>query len=215
MFAMIKETDAVSLARYSIQPSLLQAVTCACWIGYGTFSFASTALVANNAIGLSLSFIYVLVFVCKRPALGDKMTAALCWAASVSVAFVIYGVLYSRDASVYPTRDVTAGALTTVITIFFWASPLTALRAAAIDLDDKVIPIPLTISMISTTAAWLIVGILVGDMALLVCSVFGVALSMLQLVVIFWIKSQRKKKDKNDMASPTTATTAAAGVGEV
>jgi hypothetical protein len=198
MFAMIKETDAVSLARYSISPSLLQAVTCACWVGYGTFSFPSVPLVANNAIGLSLSFIYVLVFVIKRPELRDKMMAALCWIACVGVALIIYGVLYSRDASVYPTRDVTAGALTTVITIFFWASPLTALRAAAADLNDKVVPVPLTLSMISTTVAWLIVGILVGDMALLVCSTFGVALSLTQLVVILWIKAQRKKKESHN-----------------
>jgi len=78
-------------------------------------------------------------------------------------------------------------SITTIITIFLWAAPLVALKEAAIELDTKRVPLPLTFVMFSTTLCWLIVGFLLGDMALIVCSAFGVFLSSLQLAVILWI----------------------------
>ena len=114
MRAMIADVDPVSLAKYSIYPSLLQAVTCGMWCGYGAFSLSEgtgTTLIANNAIGLTLSFIYVSVFVAKRPAARDKALAGGLWLACVGAAVIIYASIYSRSAAAFPGRDTLAGAL--------------------------------------------------------------------------------------------------------
>ena len=43
--------------------------------------------------------------------------------------------------------------------------------AALIKLDARRVPVPLTLVMLATTGMWLLVGVLLGDMALIVCSV--------------------------------------------
>jgi hypothetical protein len=219
MRAMIADVDPLSLAKYSMFPSLLQAITCGMWCGYGAFSLGpgtGTTLIANNAIGLTLSFVYVAVFVAKRPAVRDKALAAGLWLACVSAAVIVYASIYSRSADDFPGRDTLAGALTTVITIFFWASPLSALRAAAADLDDTRVPVPLSLAMLGTTTTWTIVGVLIGDMALVVCSAFGVALSLVQFGVLLWIKrsrnsrSSRKVVEGPEASEPASEAAAAA-----
>jgi hypothetical protein len=187
MYVMLKDNDPISRSLYSVLPTVFQAAACSQWIGYAIFVLPSLPLVINNSIGLSVSFLYVLCFLITRPSLFEKVTAFILWLTTSGFALLVYGILYSAD---YPNRDIYALSITTIVTIFLWAAPLVALRAAAIELDTKRVPLPLTFVMFSTTLMWLIVGILLGDMALIVCSAFGVTLSSLQLGVIIWIRIQ-------------------------
>ena len=184
MMVMLKDVDAESRSRYSVWPTVFQAAACSQWIGYAIYVLPSLPLVINNSIGLSVSFLYVTCFLLTRPTLREKITALLLWLVTSGFAVLIYGILFSSS---YQGRDVWALSITTIITIFLWAAPLVALKEAAVELDTKRVPLPLTFVMFSTTLCWLIVGYLVGDMALIVCSAFGVFLSSLQLAVILWI----------------------------
>jgi hypothetical protein len=185
MRVMLKDTDAASRSQYSVWPTVFQAAACAQWIGYAIYVLPSLPLVINNSIGLSVSFLYVICFLITRPTFSEKLSAFLLWTLTTGFAVLVYGILFS---STYPGRDVWALSITTIVTIFLWAAPLVALRAAAIELDTKRVPLPLTFVMFTTTLFWLIVGFLLGDLALIVCSAFGVSLSSLQLAVILWIR---------------------------
>ena len=70
-----------------------------------------------------------------------------------------------------------------------------ALRDAAKELDARRVPVPLTLVMLATTGMWLLVGVLLGDMALIVCSAFGVFFSSLQLAVLIWIRAQPPREE--------------------
>jgi uncharacterized protein with PQ loop repeat len=190
MRVMIADADPISLARYSVIPSLLQAITTSMWIGYGSLAINSSQLLACNAIGIVLALIYVSVFVMKKPARRDKLIAAAGYIAAVGFALVVYGVLYS---SAYAERDKVAGAFTTAITILFWMSPLAALREAFIARDDKRVPVPMTLTMILNNAAWLSVGVLIGDLPLIICNAVGVAVCILQLIIIVSLKLRRRR----------------------
>jgi hypothetical protein len=189
MRVMLGDADAASRARYSFWPALFQAAACAQWVGYAVFVLPSVALVVNNVIGLSVSLAYVLCFVVARPTLGGKLLVAALWLGVAGFALLVYGALY-LGAALSPTRDVWAVSITTAVTICLWSSPLVALRDAARELDARRVPVPLTLVMLATTGMWFIVGLLVGDMALIVCSAFGVFFSGLQLAVLVWIRAQ-------------------------
>ncbi len=192
MRVMIADNDPDSLARYSIVPTLFQAVASAMWLGYGLLTLKSPAIVANNAIGIVLSIVYVCIFVVKQPVQRDKVIAVVSFALSIGIPLLVYGTLYT---SPYSDRDLVASALTTAITMLFWSSPMYALRNAVIQRDDKRVPVPLSVAMIMTTSSWLVVGALLGDIALIVSNIFGIALSTLQLIVIIWMKWKRRQND--------------------
>jgi hypothetical protein len=196
MRVMLADNDPTSLARYSILPSLLQAITTSMWIGYAAFAFNSPSLLSCNIIGISLAFVYVLAFVVKKPAPRDKVVAAAGYVGAVGFALIVYGLLYT---STYAQRDKVAGAFTTAITILFWMSPLSALHVAVVNRDDKRVPVPLTLTMIVNNAAWLAVGVLLGDLPLIVCNTIGVAISTLQLVIIAWMKMERRRAAQNGL----------------
>ena len=207
---MLRDPDASSRARFSSWPAVFQAAACAQWLLYAVFVLPSPALVANNAVGLAVSLAYVAAFVAARPAPRAKLAAAAQWAAAVALALATYGALFSLSAARPPpaeaaARDAWAVAVTTAVTISLWASPLVALRAAARERDARRVPVPLTLVMLATTALWLVVGALVGDMALVVCSVFGVALSALQLAVLLWIRRQPPLAQAAAEAAPAAA----------
>jgi uncharacterized protein with PQ loop repeat len=189
MRVMLADKDPNSLARYSVIPSLLQAITTSMWIGYGSLAINSSQLLACNAIGIALALIYVSAFVIKKPLRRDKLIAAVGYIAAVGFALVVYGVLYSNA---YAERDKVAGAFTTAITILFWMSPLAALREAFIARDDKRVPVPMTLTMILNNASWLAVGVLIGDLPLIICNTVGVAVCILQLVIIVYLKMRRR-----------------------
>ena len=194
MRVMLGDADAASRARYSFWPALFQAAACAQWIGYAIFVLPSPALVINNAIGLSVSLAYVLCFVLARPTLGGKALVVVLWLCVAGFAVLVYGALFI-GASLDPARDVWAVSITTAVTVFLWSSPLVALRDAAKELDARRVPVPLTLVMLATTGMWLLVGVLLGDMALIVCSAFGVFFSGLQLAVLIWIRAQPPREE--------------------
>ena len=212
MRAMLADNDAASLARYSTLPSLLQCAACGMWLAYAVFVFPSNALVANNAVGLALSLYYIACFTYKRSTLVGKAIVASSWLFCLAITLIIYGVLFS---AAYPTRDSWASALTTAITAILWASPLAAMREAAKDLDDSRVPLPLTLIMLSTTTAWLAVGVLVGDLTLIVCSVIGVFFSSLQVCVYLWIKLQKQRESVKKEASSSAAVEADGAVAAI
>jgi hypothetical protein len=201
MLQMLRDNDPASLARYVSVPALLQAFACSLWLGYGLATYPSAPLVANNSIGLALSLLYVGCFVLKKPSARDKAAVAALWALFVSAAALLYGLLYAR-APVAGADGVAAG-VTIAVTSLFWASPLRALQAAAKDLDESKVPLPLTFIMLATVTLWLAVGCLVGDVALVACSAIGVFFTIAQVALwgcIRLMKQQRAASTKD--ASP-------------
>jgi uncharacterized protein with PQ loop repeat len=192
MLTMLKDNDPASLSRYVSWPALLQAFACSLWLGYGFATYPSTPLVANNTIGISLSLFYVACFVLKKPTVVAKALVAALWILSVSSAILLYGLLYLR--SPVAGADGIAAGITIAVTAFFWASPLKALAAAAKDLDESKVPLPLTFIMKGTVTLWLAVGCLVGDVALVVCSAIGVFFTTLQVCLWAWIRLQKKRR---------------------
>jgi len=191
MRVMLADADPASREKYSHWPAVFQAAACAQWLAYGVFVLPSLPLVINNAIGLTVSLFYIACFVSARPTAAARLAGAALWIGVVGFAVLTYGVLYpSGPSRSSPVRDIWAVSVTTAVTILLWSSPLVALREAARELDVRRVPVPLTLVMFSATLAWLIAGLLVGDMALIVCSAFGVFFSGLQIVVMLWIRAQ-------------------------
>ena len=182
MRAMLIDKDPASLARYAALPSLLQCSACSMWLAYSVCVLKSDALLANNVIGTAVSLLYALAFVLKRPTLLGKAVVAAAWLLAIAATLLIYGLLYFSPSQ-GPGSDATASGLTVAITCVLWASPLAALYSALTDLDDKRVPLPLTLSMLATVAIWLVVGVLVGDISLVVSSAVGVFFTLLQVAV--------------------------------
>ena len=161
MMQMLRDGDSISLAKYSAYPACLQVAACSMWLIYGLIVFRSTPLIANNTIGVFVGLCYCACFILKRPTVLGKMIVLVSALFGISVALTLYGTLYfgptssssplSRDA-----KDAVASAFTIAVTSLFWASPLAALRAAAADLDDKRVPVPLTLIMKCTVTLWLV-----------------------------------------------------------
>ena len=202
MWTMLKDKDPSSLSKYSIIPTLAQAATCSMWIGYAYCVLPTIPLLLNNSIGVFNSFVYLCVFLLKRPTFGEKLFAGTSFVLLCSSTVLIYGLLY-REA--YDKRNMVASALTTIVTVALWASPLVGLKLALQDLDEKHVPIPLTICMTIACAGWLSVGFYVGDITLTICSAIGVFFCCLQLYVIsiiHWKKrSPSMPKDESNEAN--------------
>jgi hypothetical protein len=215
MLAMLRDGDPASRSRYSHWPSVFQAAATAQWLGYANTVLPSLPLVINNAIGLAVSLAYVACFLVALPTAREKARVAAWWLAVVAFAVVVYAALFAPSPR--PSSALWAVSITTIVTISLWASPLVALREAARELDVKRVPVPLTIVMLLTTTLWLVTGFLVGDMALVVCSFFGAALSALQLVVLCWIRLQPQPRKEIAAADEldTTAVAERAAVTEL
>jgi len=192
MRTMLSDADAASRAKYSSLPTLYQACATAFWICYGILVLPSPALVANNTIGLALSLFYVLCFVRARPTLAGRLAAGAAWLGCIAAAALTYGLLYGL---LPPTRDAWASGITTTITVALWASPLVALRQAALELDLARVPLLLTTQMLLTTLTWLIVGFLLGDITLIVCSAIGLFCSLLQVGVYLRVQCLLRARD--------------------
>lgn len=207
MRAMLSDPSPESRAQYSALPALFQACTTALWVCYGTIVLPSPAIVANNAIGLALSLAYAACFVRARPALAGRAAVAAAWLCCVAGAALVYGLLYGlrpRD------RDAWAAGVTTTVTAALWASPLAALHAAARSLDLGRVPLLLTTQMLATTLVWLIVGFLLGDVTLIVCSAIGLFCSLMQVAVYAWIWRQQRAGAGKGGAEPQLALAEAA-----
>jgi hypothetical protein len=217
MRVMLADPDASSRSRYSHLPAVFQAAACAQWLGYALYVLPSLPLVINNAVGLAMSAVYVGVFLRARPTRAERAAAGASWAAVVAFAVLTYGVLYPGGPSrASPTRDAWAVSVTTAVTVALWSSPLVALREAARELDVRRVPVPLTLVMFSATLAWLVAGLLVGDLALIVCSAFGVFFSGLQICVMLWIRAQPprpREEGAGEGAAVVVASSSAAGGG--
>ena len=131
MRQILSDPDPASRARYSALPSIYQAAACALWVGYGAIVLPSTALIANNVIGLTLSLAYVAVFFRARPTWRGALAAAGAWAAAAAFAVLVYAALYGRPGGAGATSDAWASGITTTVTVALWMSPLAALRDAA------------------------------------------------------------------------------------
>ena len=209
MLQMVRDeaafSDAAIASKYKAAPALNQIMTGGMWIAYAvTVLPSNTALFANNAIGIAAAVLYVCAFLYARPGALAKARVAGAGLVAAGVPLLIYGALYG-PAPPYAARDAWASGLTTCITIAFWASPLVALRAALLDLDASRVPVPLTLLMLCTTAAWTAVGVYVGDITLIVCSAIGLALSALQLATLGFIVARQRAGAKGAPA-PALAT---------
>ena len=187
MRVMLTDASAESRAQYSALPTLYQAGATALWVCYGTVVLPSGAIVANNAIGLALSLAYAACFLAARPTLAGKAAVGAAWLGCAAGAALVYGLLYGlRPAD----RDAWASGITTTVTVALWASPLAALHAAARSLDLARVPLLLTTQMLGTTLVWLVVGFLLGDLTLVLCSAIGLFCSLLQVAVYVWIRAR-------------------------
>jgi hypothetical protein len=185
MLTMIKDNEPSSLERYVALPSLLQASSCSMWLAYALCVLNSPALLTNNIIGVTVSLFYVAVFVAKRPTTQGKVLVAVSWMAAIGFTCIIYGSLFAAPATAASSPSVVIVAVLTVtITCLLWASPLAALRSAALDLDDERVPVPLTTFMFAAVALWLVAGLLLNDVPLIVSSTIGVFCTILQLFVL-------------------------------
>jgi len=203
MWQMLRDGDASAAGKYKAAPALNQTITAGMWLGYAVCVLpANRALLANNVIGFSAAAIYTGCFLFSRPGARAKAVLAASYLTAVAVPVVVYASLFSGPRA---ARDAWASALTTLITLAFWASPLVALRGALADLDASRVPVPLTLTMLATTATWTAVGFLVGDITLVVCSVIGVALSALQLAVLAVIVARARGKPAPPAALATRA----------
>ena len=194
MRAMWADSDASSLSRYSFLPSLLQGSSCSLWLAYSVCVLRSPALLANNVIGVLVSLLYTAVFVLKRPTMLGKAAVACQWLLAIGFTALLYSLLYAAPPPLPPARDTVASALTVAVTCVFWFSPLPALRAAAKDLDETRVPLPLTLFMTATVVLWLVAGALLGDVSLVASSAVGIACCLLQLGVVAYIKCCARKR---------------------
>ena len=205
MRVMWADSDASSLARYSYLPSLLQGSSCSLWLAYSVCVLRSPALLANNVIGVTVSLLYTLVFIVKRPTALGKAAVACQWLLAMGATALLYSLLYAAPPPLLPARDTVATALTVAVTCVFWFSPLPALRAAAKDMDESRVPLPLTLFMTATVVLWLAAGALLGDVALVASSAVGIACCLLQVGVVAHIKCARKQPLSSAATSDASA----------
>lgn len=145
------------------------------WLLYGlVISDLSVILVNSVGAVLQLAYVIVFYFYClKKTLVLKQMSAAL---VILTLVFVYLG--YEKNPEVAKSR---IGFVCVIMTIFFFAAPLTSLAHVIQIKSAESLPFPIILMTFVTSVQWLIYGIILKDPYMQIPNILGTILSLFQL----------------------------------
>jgi len=98
-----------------------------------------------------------------------------------------------------------------LLSIFFWISPLPALRRALLDADASRVPVLLSCVQVVQSCVWITAGVLLNDKFIWGCNVGGLLAAILQLAVYALIRLRLRALAAAATAKPLEAVAAVDG----
>ncbi|XP_068143792.1 sugar transporter SWEET1 isoform X1 [Drosophila tropicalis] len=157
-------------------PFICGFLSCSFWLRYGVLT-NEQSVVLVNVIGATLFLGYILTFyvftVNKR-----------CYVKQFAfVLLILIGVIwYTNRLTAQPKQMIQiTGIVCCVVTVCFFAAPLTSLVHVIRVKNSESLPLPLISTSFFVSLQWLIYGILISDSFIQIPNFLGCILSLLQL----------------------------------
>jgi len=166
-----------STEQFSPIPYLSALVQCAVWCVYAlpfiTPNKASPLI--TNAIGFSLELVYMIIFFIFAV---DKKTLCLQLIGVLTFMGGIVVICVTTDGTL---RTEILGIIADVLNVIMYAAPLSILGVVLKTKSVEYLPLPLLITAMLNSAAWLAYAIYVWDMYILTANALGVLLGTVQI----------------------------------
>jgi len=180
---------------FSAFPYEVGIFNCALWSYYATITMAATSenLLPNllvNIAGVIMWGAYVaifLVFSRERPMILRQLGLAMLMLAVLLLFFEC--VLPRLDWTFHyggedmPLKSSVVGAVTDVVNVLLYGSPLVVLRTVIRTKSVEFMPLPLSMLVFAVSCLWSTQALLIGNMAVLMPNLIGVALGIIQLLL--------------------------------
>ena len=178
--ATVKSGDAT---HFPIQVVLAQLVQNVAGAAYGIL-ISNDPFLLSSGVGLFFQIIWVMAWYsvirsdskCKLFRLTHPFLACLSLTALIVLSTYLLTLL-GRDA---------VGSLSCALTLLLCISPLAKLGLVVRSMNSASIPLAMSIVMLITNVAWAIYGILLEDMYVVLPSVFGLIITIFQIIVSAW-----------------------------
>jgi len=156
-------------------PFICGFLSCSFWLRYGIFT-SEKSIILVNIIGSSLFFLYSLVYfvftVNKKSYIKQ----------SGIILAILLGVIFYTNSIEELTQAVhVMGLVCCVVTVCFFAAPLTMLMHVVRVKNSESLPFPLIVMSFLVSLQWLIYGVIISDTFIQVPNFLGCLLSLLQL----------------------------------
>nr|CAD7592944.1 unnamed protein product [Timema genevievae] len=150
-------------------------LSCSLWLRYGFF-IRDNSLILVNTFGASLQLAYVITYYlyCVKKSLVCRQMFTACTVLVVTLAYSEY----ETDLLVAKYR---VGLLCCLVTIIFFAAPLTMLAHVIRVKSAETLPFSLILATFVVSAQWFLYGFLLNDFFIQVPNALGTALSGFQL----------------------------------
>ncbi|OWZ05354.1 MtN3-like protein [Phytophthora megakarya] len=152
------------------------------WMLYGYLTDSIFPLMTTQLFGELAAFVFTAVYyrwATDRPAL-NKLLAWGLLAYAVTTLYVVLGITRVTNQSDDEVGK-TLGYVGVVINIWMYASPLGTVRLVLRTQSAASLPINLSVMMFFTTALWVAISIIDGDMLIMSLNIAGFILSIIQI----------------------------------
>ncbi|XP_030387027.1 sugar transporter SWEET1 [Scaptodrosophila lebanonensis] len=157
-------------------PFICGFLSCSFWLRYSVLT-NEQCIVLVNIIGSTLFLVYTLVyyvFTVNKRAYVKQFAVVV--AILVTVIFYTNQLENDREKMIHVT-----GIICCIVTVCFFAAPLTMLVHVIRVKNSESLPLPLIATSFFVSLQWLIYGILISDSFIQIPNFLGAVLSMLQL----------------------------------
>ncbi|KAL3269191.1 hypothetical protein HHI36_008274 [Cryptolaemus montrouzieri] len=170
----------------SALPFISGCLSTSLWLRYGFF-IKDTSIILVNTIGAALFFAYVITF-----AIYSLRKSILFRQFAGCVIFLLSTLVYIQNIESPQIAQRHLGLICTMVTIFFFATPLVSLLHVLKVHSTESLPFPIIFSSFLVSAQWLIYGVLLGDPFIQIPNFLGCVLTGFQLS-LFYCYSQNTK----------------------
>lgn len=175
---------------YDYLPSLTLMTTLSLWCGYTVWVLPTPQLFAANFPGMILPFFYLLFFAYYSKTSFRRWKILL-------LTFIALGATWGISAGVYSTNlpegTNIGGGITAAVNFTFFLSPLRQLRRAVKERTLIYTPTLLSFVQFFQALMWVIAAALLKDWFIFGVNFAGWIFAMLQLGVIFYVRSLQKQ----------------------
>jgi len=194
--------------RYPWLPSFALMSAMALWSGYVTFVIPTPQLYAGNFPGMIISFLNLVAFIVFASTWRRRATIALATVLALGAAWGFSAGVFLGGGG--GGGDVQGGVVV-LLSLFFWISPLPALRCALLDADASRVPVLLSCVQVVQSSIWITAGVLLNDKFIWGCNVGGLLAAILQLAVYALIRLRLHALAAAATAKPLEAVAAVDG----
>ncbi|KAH8394771.1 hypothetical protein KR222_005151, partial [Zaprionus bogoriensis] len=157
-------------------PFICGFLSCSFWLRYGVLT-NEQSIVMVNIIGSTLFLVYTLVYyvftVNKRSYVKQF---------AIVLALLVGVIVFTNSLHDEPQRMIhITGIMCCIVTVCFFAAPLTSLVHVIRVKNSESLPLPLIATSFFVSLQWLIYGVLISDSFIQIPNFLGCLLSLLQL----------------------------------